>query len=222
MKTISVSNPKGGSGKTTLLTNLACFYAHRGYQVIILDADTQYSARDWASARPDTLPKIQVIASTTHKLVGQLKEIQAIKPEHTLILIDLPASFPVETALQLFEHCDGVLIPMLPSPVDVWALVRHLFNLYKHFFESGTQMKTAVIANRMRAHGLLQRQVLDHFLKRIRFPLICELRDTQNYSEAIGEGKGICELPHSKSGKDIQQWESILLWVDKEILTQSE
>jgi len=50
-KVIAILNQKGGAGKTTLAVHLATAFARRKRQVLLVDADPQGSALDWAAAR---------------------------------------------------------------------------------------------------------------------------------------------------------------------------
>ena len=52
----SIQNQKGGVGKTTLAIHLSHALAMQGHRVLLLDADPQGSARDWAAVR--TVPLI--------------------------------------------------------------------------------------------------------------------------------------------------------------------
>jgi chromosome partitioning protein len=48
---IAVLNQKGGVGKTPLAVHIAAALAMQGARVLLVDADPQGSARDWAAAR---------------------------------------------------------------------------------------------------------------------------------------------------------------------------
>lgn len=213
MKVLAVSNPKGGSGKTTVLFNLACFFAAWDYRVMILDADSQSSAVDWAAARPKALPHISTLATDPSELLARIRNARRDADPHTLVLLDLPAAFPVAQELALYPHCDGVLIPTLASPVDVRAMVRHLFELYRSGFDAEGAPATGVIINRAKPHTRLHKAVLADVLGRIRFPLVGELRETQNYPLAAHQGRGLLELPPRTVIKDLVQWRPVLDWV---------
>ncbi len=213
MKVIAVSNPKGGCGKTTICTNLACFLAKWGYSVVLLDADSQSSALDWASVRSGALPRISVIATSPDQLPARLQNAQKTAVPRTVVLLDLPAAFPIDLELEIYPYLDAVLIPAIASPIDVRGMVRHVFDLYKHLFDGGKGPVTGVIVNRAKVRTRLYKTVLGGFLQRITFPLIGELRDTQNYPTAAHEGKGVAELPLRQVIKDLLQWKPIIEWL---------
>ena len=59
MPVIAMINQKGGTGKTTLSTNLASALAETS-PVLLLDADPQGSAQDWADSRLQPMLNLQV------------------------------------------------------------------------------------------------------------------------------------------------------------------
>ncbi len=213
MRVVAVSNPKGGSGKTTVCTNLACFFAKWGYSVVLLDADSQSSALDWASVRGSELPRITVIPTSPEQLPDRLQNAQKTAVPKTVVLLDLPAAFSVDLELEIYPFLDAVLVPTIASPIDVRGMVRHVFDLYKHLFDGRQGPATGVIANRAKVNTRLYKMVLGGFLQRITFPLIGELRDTQNYPAAAHEGKGVVELPLRQVIKDLVQWKPIIEWL---------
>jgi chromosome partitioning protein len=213
MRVIAVSNPKGGCGKTTVCTNLACFFAKWGYSVVLLDADSQSSALDWSTVRSSDLLRITVISTSNDQLLDRLKNAQKTAVPKTLVLLDLPAAFPVDLELEIYPFLDAVLVPTIASPIDVRGMVRHVFDLYKHLFDRRKGPATGVIVNRAKVRTRLYKTVLGGFLERITFPLVGELRDTQNYPTAAYEGKGIVELPLRRVIKDLLQWKPILEWL---------
>lgn len=213
MKVIAVANPKGGCGKTTICTNLASYFANWGYSVVVLDADSQSSAIDWALVRSRDLPRIIVIPTPTDQLLDRLQSAQKTSMAKSVVLLDMPAAFPVELELEIYPYIDVVLIPAIASPIDVRGMVRHVFNLYKHIFDDSKWPATGVIVNRAKANTHIYKTVVGGFLQKITFPIIGELRDTQNYPAAAQQGRGIVELPPRQVIKDLLQWKPIVEWL---------
>lgn len=114
-KIIAVLNQKGGAGKTTLSTNLARALQLGGYKVLLVDSDPQGSARDWnAAGNGELLPVIGLDRPTL------AKDIQAIRDNQDWIIID-GAPQIAELAVAAIKCADLILIPVQPSPYDVWA-----------------------------------------------------------------------------------------------------
>jgi chromosome partitioning protein len=116
MKIIAVQNQKGGVGKTTLSIHISHALAQRGHSVLLVDADPQGSARDWAAARQDK-PPFNVIAldrPTLHR------DLPSISKDYDFTVIDGPPRV-TELARSVIAAADVVLIPVQPSPYDVWA-----------------------------------------------------------------------------------------------------
>lgn len=116
---IALLNQKGGVGKTTLATHIAGEFAQAGERVLVIDADPQGSALDWSQARSQAgLPRrFGVIGLARETLHQELPEI-ARGVDH--VIVDGP---PRVTALarSALIAADLALIPVQPSPFDVWA-----------------------------------------------------------------------------------------------------
>lgn len=112
---IAVLNEKGGSGKTTLSTNLA--RAFRPKRVLLVDSDPQGSARDWYAAAPDGSDLPPVVGLDRPAL---FKELPDLSEAHNLIIIDGAPQIEA-LAVAAVKSADVVLIPVQPSPYDIWA-----------------------------------------------------------------------------------------------------
>ncbi len=112
---IAILNQKGGSGKTTLATNLARRLVLDGTRCLLVDSDPQGSARDWNAANNgDCVPVIGLDRRTLDRDLG------AVKGTHDWIVID-GAPQLAELAVAAAKVAQVVLIPVQPSPYDIWA-----------------------------------------------------------------------------------------------------
>ena len=115
MSIISVLNPKGGSGKTTISTNLARSLHERGHSVLLVDSDPQGSARDWHAAN-ETNP-IELVALDRP---NNVKTLTSMAANYDFIVVDGAAKLE-DMIAACIKVSDFVLIPVQPSPYDIWA-----------------------------------------------------------------------------------------------------
>ena len=116
---IALLNQKGGVGKTTLATHIAGELALRGQQVILLDADPQGSALDWTQRRSQLgLPRLFSAVGLARETLHQEAPELARRCDH--IVIDGPPRIAA-IARSALMAAQQVLIPVQPSPYDLWA-----------------------------------------------------------------------------------------------------
>ncbi|MDN5865543.1 MAG: ParA family protein [Gammaproteobacteria bacterium] len=205
MRTILVANAKGGCGKTTIATNLAAHYANEGAQVVLADFDPQRGSIDWLASRPSNARPIEGIDATDEGL-------RHLPRSADVLVMDAPARLHGAELSEFLRRAETVLVPVLPSPVDINAARRFLDELRSAAPVKNRQTKVGLIANRVMEHTRIA-GVLEHWLGARREHLVATLRETQNYVRASAEGRGIVELPPYIAWQDWAQWDPITAWL---------
>lgn len=152
-KTISLLNQKGGVGKTTLAVHLATAFSRQGAKVLLLDADPQGSSLDWAAVRPSaaTFPVVGLPRPTLHR------DISSLLPDYDLIVIDGPPRVN-ELARSAVMASDLVLIPVQPSPYDIWA-AKEIVDIIRDAGVFKESLKSAFVINRKIVNTAIGRDV---------------------------------------------------------------
>lgn len=124
---ITVTQQKGGAGKTTLSAHLAVALADGSKSSVgLLDSDPQGSLGEWFEAREERFGEDKAgLGFRTSSGWGVRREIRALGREHDMVIVDTPpkAEMDVRPAI---GAADVVVVPVQPTPVDLWATSRTL------------------------------------------------------------------------------------------------
>ncbi len=212
LKKIVVLNSKGGAGKSTLATNLAGLLASRGQPVALMDFDPQGSSTRWLQKRPATAAPVHGV-SAFEKDPSVTRSYQLRVPaEIRYLVVDTPAALPVHELANFTRGTHALLMPVLPSDIDIHAATRLIADLLLVAKVSRRMGRLGVVANRFRENTISYRKLMK-FLNRLSIQCVGQLRDTQNYVFASDHGLSVHELPHSRVRKDLQQWSPLVDWL---------
>jgi chromosome partitioning protein len=152
-KVIAILNQKGGVGKTTLAVHLATALARKKRGVLLLDSDPQGSALDWAAARrgEPLFPVVGLPKASIHK------EQPALASNYELVIIDGPPRV-YDVARSAIMASDLVLVPVQPSPYDVWA-AKEIIDLMNEASVYKPSLQKAFVINRKIVNTAIGRDV---------------------------------------------------------------
>ena len=154
-KVIAILNQKGGVGKTTLAVHIATALARSKRTVLLLDADPQASALDWAAARhgEPLFPVVGLPKNSIHK------ELPALAGSFDFVIIDGPPRV-YNVAQSAIMASDLVLVPVQPSPYDVWA-AKEIIDLMNEAAVYKPTIRKAFVINRKIANTAIGRDVTE-------------------------------------------------------------
>ncbi len=156
MSIIAVVGNKGGTGKTTLALNLAAGLAERGDTVVIVDADPQQSAYQWrlTAAEDSGLPDVIAAAMALPKTV------QALRETTCHVVIDCPPSIKAPQAEQALRLADHALVPVQPSPMDLWATT-HIAKVIERLRPDNPGLRALLVMSQLEPRTTLSRLMPD-------------------------------------------------------------
>ena len=192
MKVIAVLNQKGGSGKTTIATHLARGLQLQGHSVLLVDSDQQGSARDWRAVDEDNpVPVIGLDRPTLDK------DLKNVSNKEFVVIDGSPQA--TNLALSAIKAADFVLIPVQPSPYDVWA-TSDLVELVQQLIEmTDGKLKAAFVVSRAIQNTNIGKEVAA-VLQDYNLPVLdARIVQRVSYPNSASVGKTVFETESAKS-----------------------
>ena len=141
MRTIAVANTKGGCGKTTIATNLAAWFAGRGFATALGDLDAQQSATGWVGRRPGVLPTVTAV---------DLEDGGKPPKQTGVLVVDCVAAMKRKLVKDLVADAETIVIPVLPSAFDEDGTRRFVAQLEELKPIRKSRRAVASVANRVK------------------------------------------------------------------------
>ena len=193
MPIIALVGNKGGVGKTTLSVNLSTCLGKQNTTAIV-DADPQGSAFQWRafSDNENAIPVFQ----GSDQLDSNAEELLN---DYEYVVFDCPPSVHAPQTTSVLSFCDIAVIPVQPSPVDLWATV-HIEEAVENARQTNPDLKALLVINQLEARTTMSRVVRDAITE-IGLPVAdTALRRRAIYRNSVLEGKSVFDM--GKRGAD--------------------
>jgi chromosome partitioning protein len=198
MPVLAVLNQKGGVGKTTIATHIAMRLSELKHRVLLIDADQQGSSLDWKAARGEA-PAFTVVGlpkDSIHREIGELSK------DYDWVVIDGPPRVST-VAKSAIAASDMVLIPVQPSPYDVWA-AKDIVDLIVEVRVLKEDLKAAFTVNRKIVGTAIGRDVssLSNFPVAVLKSFISQ---RVSFAESAASGRTVLEVePRGAGAKEVR------------------
>jgi chromosome partitioning protein len=194
---ITIAQQKGGAGKTTLAAHLALAWAE-SRRVAIIDIDPQASLATWFRLRRERLgalaPGIEVAALGGWRVAA---EVERQARSHDVVVIDTAPHAETEARIAV-RAASLVLIPVQPSPMDVWA-TRPTLELARQ-----ERVPSLLVLNRVPARARLTEAMAEELAALGAPRAATEIGNRVALAAALAEGKSILEAaPGSRAAEEI-------------------
>jgi len=209
MKTILVASSKGGVGKTTLATHLAAQSALAGHRTVLVDADPQGSSTRWAQRRAGLDSAVLPIDGT-----GGKGWRRAVPADSDIAIVDAAAGAMAGDLGAYLDGADAVIVPILPSTLDIEATVPFLDTLARHPRVRRGELRVGLVGNKLKPWTNSSQQTLD-LLRQWPYPLVAQLRDTQAYVLMVALGKSVFDYRSEQIRGHQDDWAPLLKWLKK-------
>ncbi len=203
---IVIGGIKGGSGKTTIATNLTVLRSASGKKVLLVDADEQRSASDWAEQR-------ECLGITTNwstiQLAGKsvFSQLQKMKEDYDDIIVDVGGR---DTTSQRSALCiaDIFIVPFKPRSLDIWT-IGHVKTMISEMKATNLKLECYAVINQADPKGSENHdaEVVISKCPDLKF-LQTPIGQRKSFANASADGLGVSELK-VKDAKAVQEMKAL-------------
>ncbi|MCC6877731.1 MAG: AAA family ATPase [Sandaracinaceae bacterium] len=198
---VTVANLKGGTGKSTVALALATTLHGAGHRVLIVDADSQGTCRQWAARAAEAAHEGPPVVSVDTRAIA--RDLPRLSESYEVVIIDTPARLgPAARAAMV--AADLVVLPVSPGAADVWALQETL-EVLEEAKALRPELRASVVLNRADRTTLarLASEALSELGVRL---LGAQLGNRVAHGEAMLGGLGVVEYaPNTKAADEVDR-----------------
>jgi chromosome partitioning protein len=196
---VAVAQRKGGAGKSTVAANLATALAARGGRVALLDTDPQRSLRRWHDERSANGARAMALVFDDPSGWRVPAALGRLRRGHDFVVLDTPPHADTDARLAI-RGADLVLVPLQPSPADLWATDATLE------LAANEKRPARLVLNRVPATGRLREEIAAELTRR-KLPLLNEsLGNRSAYASAFAGGLGVVEaVPRTTAAEEARR-----------------
>lgn len=193
MPVIALVGNKGGAGKTTLAVNMAAGLANYA-ETVIIDADPQGSSLHWYANSDEG--RVTPVFRAEAELITQ---IENLKDKFSYVIADCPPSVHAPQTDAILKIADIALVPVQPSPVDLWATV-HIEQAVADARQVNPALRALLVVNQLEVRSTLS-QLIGDALAEIEVSVAnTGIRKRAVYKASALEGRTVFDM--GKRGED--------------------
>jgi chromosome partitioning protein len=194
---ITVAQQKGGTGKTMLAANLAAALAAQR-RVALLDIDPQGSLTRWHGLRQRREAPATELTFSGVSGWRLSAELGRLTRAHDVVVVDSPPQIDTDAKLAI-RGASLVLIPVQPSPPDLWAAEGTLE------LAAAEKRPARIVLNRVAAVSRVGDSVKAEIAQRRLPALRATIGNRTGFPAAFAEGLGVTEAaPRSAAAAELR------------------
>jgi chromosome partitioning protein len=198
---ILIGSQKGGCGKSTTAVNMCAELARRNKDVVLVDADIQSTASNWANDRAEnpSLPPVNCV----QRYQNIRDTLLDLDKRYEYVIVDAAGRDSRELRTGM-TAAHMLIVPFRPSQPDLDTLPR-LQEILLQALDLNPQLRTRALLTMAPTNPVVREtEEACEYLKD--YPQIqllkTVIRDRKVYRDAMSEGRGVVEMDNDKAAEE--------------------